>query len=67
MLPVAQWKIWYSIPLGETRDDCAIFVLKMLKLARRLEDDLYICIPFSSICKYSQVLASRSHIFAKQS
>ena len=35
MLPVAQWKIWYSIPLGETRDDCAIFVLKTLKLARR--------------------------------
>ena len=35
-VPVAQWKIWYSIPFGETRDDCAIFLLKTLKLARRL-------------------------------
>ena len=65
MLPVAQWKIWCSIPLGETRDDCAIFALKMLTLARRLLDDMYVYIPFSSICKYSQILASRSHIFSK--
>ena len=35
-IPVAQWKIWYSIPFGETRDDYAIFLLKMLKLARYL-------------------------------
>ena len=35
-VPVVQWKIWYSIPFGETRDDCAIFLLKTLKLERRL-------------------------------
>ena len=33
---VAQRKIWYSIPFGETRDDCAIFLSKKLKLASRL-------------------------------
>ena len=67
MLRVAQWKIRYSILLGETCDDCAIFVFKTLKLARHLQDDIYVSLPFSSICKYSQVLASRSHIFAKHS
>ena len=35
-VPEAQWKIWFSIPFGETRDNCAIFLSKTLKLARRL-------------------------------
>ena len=35
-VPVAQLKIQYSITFGDTRDDCAIFLLMTLKLARRL-------------------------------
>ena len=33
---VAQRKICNFIPFGETRDDCAIFLSKKLKLVRRL-------------------------------
>ena len=31
---VAQRKIWYSIPFGETRDDCAIFLIKEAKIGK---------------------------------